>query len=270
MTKSKPPANPHSVKGYKGVQQKHMRKRGDVKKKEIQVSKDNLSLSQDNLFLGSRGLVYPYKPLVLPTELRSYKNGQLPVNRLARVKAGGQMFAPVAYWFNEMYDAALAAGFKLRNEGDYRSFSRQLTLFNDRYSLVDDGRIPTVTRTYEGKTWYLKKGMSPSATPDPTGVKGSNHGWGLAMDLAYEVNDKVISMGGKCLEWLCGNAPKWGFYLQGSDPKSKEFEAWHWQYVLGDESPHPNNTGLSLSTSLPIADMKLDSEGLIHETEIEE
>ena len=95
-------------------------------------------------------------------------------------------------------------------------------------------------------------------------------GWGLAMDLAYEVKGKVISMGGKCLEWLCANAPKYGFYLQGSDPKSKEFEAWHWQYVLGDNSPsHPDNSVFALSTNfVPIAEMKSDSEGVV-ETELE-
>jgi hypothetical protein len=70
-------------------------------------------------------------------------------------------------------------------------------------------------------------------------------------------------MGGKCLDWLCVNAPKYGFYLQGSDPKSKEFEAWHWQYVLGDASPHPDNIVSTLSTSLPIAEMKLDYEGIV-------
>jgi peptidoglycan hydrolase-like protein with peptidoglycan-binding domain len=44
-------------------------------------------------------------------------------------------------------------------------------------------------------------------------------------------------MGGKCFEWMCANAPKYGFYLQGNNAASKEFEAWHWQYALGDSSP---------------------------------
>lgn len=180
---------------------------------------------------------YPYIKLVVPTALKQYKNGQLDPSVLARVKTGGQMYAPVAAQFNKMYDAALAAGFKLRNVGDYRSFQGQLSMFMDRYTTADQGRKPQVTRKYEGKTWYLKPGKAPSAAPDPTGLKGSNHGWGLAIDLGYESNKKLTSMGGACFAWMCANAPKYGFYLQGSDPKSKEFEAWHWQYALGDASP---------------------------------
>lgn len=178
---------------------------------------------------------YPYIKLVVPTALKQYKNGQLAESVLASVKTGGKMYAPVAAQFNKMYDAALAAGFKLKNVGDYRSFEGQLAMFRDRYVLENTGT--GVTRTFEGKTWYLKKGKAPSAAPDPTGLKGSNHGWGLAIDLGYDANGKLTSMGGKCFEWMCANAPKYGFYLQGNDAASKEFEAWHWQYTLGDASP---------------------------------
>lgn len=182
-------------------------------------------------------MIYPYIKLVLPSALAPHKNGQLPTNLLAKVKTGGQMYAPVAEQFNKMYDAALAAGHKLRNVGDYRSFEGQLSMFMDRYTTNDQGRKPQVTRVYEGKTWYLKPGKAPSAAPDPTGKKGSNHGWGLAIDLGFEAGGKLQSMGGACFEWMCANAPKWGFYLQTGDKNSKEFEAWHWQYCLGDKAP---------------------------------
>jgi len=178
---------------------------------------------------------YPYIKLVVPTALKQYKNGQLAESVLASVKTGGKMYAPVAAQFNKMYDAALAAGFKLKNVGDYRSFEGQLAMFRDRYVLENTGT--GVTRTFEGKTWYLKKGKAPSAAPDPTGLKGSNHGWGLAIDLGYDANGKLTSMGGACFAWMCANAPKYGFYLQGNNAASKEFEAWHWQYTLGDASP---------------------------------
>lgn len=177
----------------------------------------------------------PFIKLVVPTALKQYKNGQLAESVLAPIKTGGKMYAPVAAEFNKMYDAALAAGFKLKNVGDYRSFEGQLTMFMDRYVTTDTGT--GVTRQYEGKTWWLKKGKAPSAAPDPTGLKGSNHGWGLAIDLGYDVNGKLTSMGGACFDWMCANAPKYGFYLQGDNPNSKEFEAWHWQYCLGDASP---------------------------------
>jgi len=180
-------------------------------------------------------MALPYIKLVVPTALTKFKNGQLPENMLAKIKTGGLMYAPVAAQFNKMYDAALAAGHKLRNVGDYRSYEGQLAMFRDRYVLENTGT--GVTRTFEGKTWYLKKGKAPSAAPDPTGLKGSNHGWGLAIDLGYESGGKLVGMGGACFDWMCANAPKYGFYLQGNDPKSKEFEAWHWQYCLGDKAP---------------------------------
>lgn len=179
----------------------------------------------------------PYIKLVVPTALRQYKNGQLPQSVLAKVKTGGVMYAPAAEQFNKMYDAAMAAGFKLRNVGDYRSFEGQLSMFMDRYTTTDQGRKPQVTRQYEGKTWYLKPGKAPSAAPDPTGLKGSNHGWGLAIDLGYDQGGKLVGMGGACFDWMCANAPKYGFYLQTDNRQSKEFEAWHWQYCLGDKTP---------------------------------
>ena len=46
---------------------------------------------------------YPFIKLVVPTPLKAYKNGQLPANLLAKVKTGGQMYAPVAEQFNKMY-----------------------------------------------------------------------------------------------------------------------------------------------------------------------
>ena len=180
-------------------------------------------------------MIYPFIKLEVPTALKRFKNGQLPDNVLAPVATGGKMYSEAAKYFNALYTAAKTAGFKLRNVGDYRSFDSQVAMFNDRYVLTDQGA--GVTRQYQGKTWYLKKGKAPSAAPDPTGLKGSNHGWGLAMDLGYDVGGKLTSMGGKCLEWMCANAPKYGFYLQGNNPASKEFEAWHWQYALGDKTP---------------------------------
>jgi hypothetical protein len=172
---------------------------------------------------------YPYKKLVLPTALKSQVNGKLEAGLLAKISIGGHMWTGAARAFNAMNKKAVADGIKLINIGDYRSYQGQLAMFKDRYALEDGGRVPQITRTFGGKTWYLKKGKSPSAAPDPTGKKGSNHGWGLAIDLNVT--------NGKVAEWLCANAPTYGFYLQGDDPKSGEFELWHWQYVLGDVVP---------------------------------
>jgi LAS superfamily LD-carboxypeptidase LdcB len=183
---------------------------------------------------------YPFTPLVLPSILKGQINGRLDKNLLERVATGGKMVRPAAVAFNAMYAEAQKAGITFKNVGDYRSFEGQLAMFMDRYSLKQQKRKPQVTRQYEGKTWYLKKGKAPSASPDPTGKRGSNHGWGLAIDLAVEgKKGQIVGIGSnkKAVRWICANAPRFGFYLQGSNPRSPEFELWHWQYCLGDAVP---------------------------------
>lgn len=214
---------------------------------------------------------YPYMKLVVPTALKQYKNGQLPDSVLSTLACGGRMYSPVAEQFNKMYTAASLAGHKLRNVGDYRSFQGQLSMFMDRYTTTDQGRSPQVTRQYEGKTWYLKPGKAPSAAPDPTGVKGSNHGWGLAIDLGFDQGGKIASfaLNSPAFLWMCENAPKYGFYLQTSDTKSKEWEAWHWQYALGDATPDGSSVPLpapaassgGMEFAYPGTPVKLGSKG---------
>jgi LAS superfamily LD-carboxypeptidase LdcB len=187
-----------------------------------------------------RALVYPYKKLVLPKALAGHKNGRLPDAMLQPIACGGRMWSGAAEAFDAMFEAAKREGITLKNIGDYRPYSAIVAMFHDRYSIVDQGRKPQVTRKFDGKVWYLKKGKAPSAAPDPSGKSGSNHGWGLAIDLAVVNKRKQtvsLSAAPKALAWMCANAPLYGFYLQGSDPKSPEFEAWHWQFCLGDKQP---------------------------------
>jgi hypothetical protein len=191
---------------------------------------------------------HPVQKMILPKEVAKVGNGNLTSKMLVRVKCGGVMWSGAAEAFNAMYDAALAAGHKLRNIGDYRPFDGQLSMFMDRYDQKPTGRKPEITRSYQGKTWYLKKGKSPSGTPGT-----SNHGFGLAIDLAVDNNGKIASIGGtKAYEWLCNNAPNYGFYLQGAPTRpdgkpNPEYEAWHWQYCLGDKKAP------ALSGSVPAA-----------------
>jgi LAS superfamily LD-carboxypeptidase LdcB len=141
--------------------------------------------------------------------------------------------------FNELYDAALAAGNKLRNVGDYRSFEAQLGLFKERYRPAEDkdwankkkgilNDPDRVKRTYEGETWLLRNGFAPCSTPGK-----SNHGYGLAIDVGVERAGKLVALASdkKAADWMCEHAPDFGFYLQSSDPSSREFEIWHWQYA---------------------------------------
>jgi LAS superfamily LD-carboxypeptidase LdcB len=181
---------------------------------------------------------YPYKKLVLPKELTKVENGKLDVKTLVKVKCGGVMYVVAAEKFNELYDAALEAGHKLRNVGDYRSADAQLKLFKERYRLAEDRDwadkkkgilvdADRVKRSYDGQTWLLRNGFAPCSSPQK-----SNHGYGLAIDLGVERKGKLVALASdkEGLKWMCDNAPDFGFFLQSDDPKSREFEAWHWQY----------------------------------------
>jgi LAS superfamily LD-carboxypeptidase LdcB len=171
-------------------------------------------------------LKYPVARLVVPERLGKVANGKLPRRLLRKTKAGGTLYVTAAKAFDEMFDAAKADGITLVLLGNgYRSYEKQYQLFMDRYSLKNGGRVPQVTRWFDGRRYFLKKGKSPSATPG-----FSNHGYGLAVDI--NVNDP------KVFAWLDANAPKFGFYLQGKPTRpdgtrNPEYEGWHWQKVDG-------------------------------------
>lgn len=62
----------------------------------------------------------------------------------------------------------------------------------------------------------------------------------MAIDIGVEIKGKLSGIGGtKAYDWMCENAPNYGFYLQGTPTRADgssnpEYEAWHWQYCIGD------------------------------------
>ena len=174
-------------------------------------------------------MLYPVLPIIMPTDLAGVPNGKLPAKLLRNIKApNGQLHSLAATAWNAMQLAAYFDGIQLKHVGAYRPLSEQMALFNNRYALSPTGRKPQVTRTYQGATWYLKKGMAPAGTPST-----SNHGLGLAVDVA--------NCSGKRLAWLLGdgfatsNALKFGFTWEVKDGANAE--AWHIRYVCGDKLP---------------------------------
>ena len=172
---------------------------------------------------------YTVLPIIMPTDLAGAKNGELPASVLRNIKApNGQLHRLAATAWNAMQLAAYFDGIELKHVGAYRPFDQQIKLFRERYTASPTGRTPQVTRTYQNTTWYLKKGMAPAGTPGT-----SNHGWGLAIDVA--------SASGKRLDWLLGdgfstsNALKFGFSWEVKDGANAE--AWHIRYVCGDKLP---------------------------------
>jgi LAS superfamily LD-carboxypeptidase LdcB len=172
---------------------------------------------------------YPVKAVKLPKALKSVTNGHVPPQMLRAITPGGKLWLNAAKAANAMAKDMAAAGLTLKSSSEgYRPYSRQEALFRDRYSIKPTARNPRVTRLWNSKTWYLKAGKSPSATPGT-----SNHGYGLAQD--FDVSNAAV------FEWLCKNAPRYGFYLQGKPTKlgkpNPEYEPWHWQYAIGDKTP---------------------------------
>lgn len=167
---------------------------------------------------------YPVLPVIMPTDITMAQNGKLPASVLRAVKPNGLLHHYTATAYNCLQLAAFFEGLSISNVGTYRTYNAQLALFEERYQLTPTGRIPQVTRTWNGKIYYLKKGAAPSSSPG-----NSDHGLAVAVDIAGAT--------GKLLEWLYTNAIWYGFTWAVSNPNSPNFESWHLQYVCGDTQP---------------------------------
>jgi hypothetical protein len=157
----------------------------------------------------------------MPAALKSVEPGKLHASLLRDISGGGKLFYLAADAWNAMVEAAKAEGVELKptSSGDlYRSYDSQKAGFLTRYSLQDTGTGST--KTFEGKTWYLKKGMAMLATPGK-----SMHNLGIAVDIANASEKKRIN-------WLIANVEKfgWSWEVVPSEP-------WHIRYVCGDAVP---------------------------------
>ena len=161
-------------------------------------------------------------PIVMPKDLKGVDPGKLPESLLRPIPGGGKLHWRAADAWNAMVAKAKADGLELKptSSGDlYRSYESQLAGFKQRYVL--EPIAGTSTKSFEGKTWYLKKGMAMLATPGK-----SNHNLGIAVD--------VHSAGEpKRLNWLIANVKDFGFSWEVVPS-----EPWHLRLVTGD-NPTP-------------------------------
>ena len=167
--------------------------------------------------------MYPTQKVKMPKDLAGIKNGQLPPD-LLKLVPGGQLHNAAVKSYKHMLNAAKADGVTLKPTSvadTYRPYNVQYNAFMERYSPKPTGDTRGITRQWDGKTWYLKKGYAPSASPG-----FSNHGWGLAVDFA--------NCTGKTFQWLTKNGNRFGWYIGTGDPAKPGFESWHWEYVLGN------------------------------------
>jgi murein L,D-transpeptidase YcbB/YkuD len=159
------------------------------------------------------------KKLTPPADVAGHKPGKLPDSILSKVD-GGKLHWLAANAWKAMKAAAAADGVELKptSAGDlYRTYDSQLAAFNQRYV---DHEIPgQSTRTFEGKKFWLKKGMAPLAAPGT-----SQHNSGLAVD--------VHTASGERLKWMVANCAKFGWSWEVVPE-----EPWHIRYVEGDNVP---------------------------------
>lgn len=160
-------------------------------------------------------------PVVLPKDLKGIEPGKLPANLLKAVPGGGKMHWIAACAWTAMVEKAKAEGVELKptSSGDtYREYEFQKRGFLSRYQL--EPVVGTSTKTFEGKTWYLKKGMAMLATPGK-----SQHNLGLAVDVHSASEPKRLN-------WLIANVKEFGFSWEVVPS-----EPWHIRYVCGDNPP---------------------------------
>ncbi|MFC4617450.1 D-alanyl-D-alanine carboxypeptidase family protein [Camelliibacillus cellulosilyticus] len=131
-----------------------------------------------------------------------------------------EMREDAAKALKELFDAAKQAGYKLYGESGYRSYERQVAIYNQNV-----------------KTQGEKKASMVSAHPGT-----SEHQTGLAIDITSQ---EMLDQGGDPLiekfgetpsgKWVADNAYKYGFIIRY--PKGKEaitgyeYEPWHIRYV---------------------------------------
>jgi hypothetical protein len=196
-------------------------------------------------------------PIVMPKDLKGVEPGKLPESLLRPIPGGGKLHWLAANAWNAMVAKAKADGLELKptSPGDlYRSYESQLAGFKQRYVL--EPIQGTSTKTFEGKTWYLKKGMAMLATPGK-----SNHNLGIAVD--------VHSAGEpKRLNWLIANVKDFGFSWEVVPS-----EPWHLRYVCGDTPPPAVvafTGGVSAPTSTPVVNLAVAPPIAAHKDENKE
>ena len=107
-----------------------------------------------------------------------------------------------------------------------RSIAQQTAGFIQRYQEAPIAGAST--KTWNGKTYYLKPGMAMLATPydDPANAKarGSRHLYGIAID--------IKNANGAILQWLLANEVRFGFSHEVlGDANGKGAEPWHIRFT---------------------------------------
>lgn len=190
-------------------------------------------------------IALPIAPMVPPSSLNGVENGKLPDHLLTTFGVGNaRMEKTAARSMVAMLAEMKAGGFNPRQVGHYRTFQEQLNLFLSRYreaSQSEWNATPAQHRKqwddarkygYTSNLWIKKliNGRYPATAATPG---KSNHGLGLAIDLAeeYDTDSAPDAIRTQWVQWLVNNAHRYGFSAE------LQSEPWHWRYIAGDKIP---------------------------------
>lgn len=188
-------------------------------------------------------------PIAWPADLDGAANGRLPAALLVQVGPGGtagQLHHLAARAWRALVAAADAAGIDLGYSGAYRTYAQQESLFRSRYVARAEWEarrdeiawstsgLPSQVKFWAGAAWAKRRGVATAAVPGT-----SNHGWGLAVDLAddrdggdFDSMGDAVAISSRSLDWLAVHARRfgWSWELLPEEP-------WHVRYVDGDRIP---------------------------------
>lgn len=228
-------------------------------------------------------ITLPIVPLVRPSTLNGVENGKLPDHLLDTIGIGtARMEKTAARSMRAMLAEMRSLGFNPRQVGHYRTFQEQMNLFLSRYQEASQATFNSTSSAHR-KTWneapkygyssiYWVKKLINGSYPATAATPGySNHGVGLAIDLAeeYDTDSAPDSIRSQWVQWLVNNAARYGYSAE------LQSEPWHWRYVTGDKipaatlafeaaggvAPTPTTTTTTLTFSYPGTPIKLGSKG---------
>lgn len=188
----------------------------------------------------------PIAPMKHPSTLHGKENGKLPDNLLVPIGVGNaRMEKTAARSFIAMFDEARKTlGVQIKQVGEYRSYQQQLNLFVSRYVPVEKVTFDQTprdrkkmwndaTRNGYNSVYWVKKRINGGYPATAASPGNSNHGWGLALDVAeeYDTDSAPDPIRDQFVRWLINNAGRYGISAE------LQSEPWHWRYVAGDDIP---------------------------------
>lgn len=195
------------------------------------------------------------KPVVKPRVLQNQSNGDLEPSLLKPIGDRTSVLAVVADWYKVLqgeFFKARGRHLSFTYGGGYRSWAAQHSLFLSRYEKVSYLTY-AVTPADRRKVWPAELGEHRAANPSksywrkkvigtrPDGTKiypataavpgTSNHGVGLAIDLAIGTPQYAQPLNAGDRAWLEANVDRFGFSYESTS------EPWHIRYYVGDTCP---------------------------------